>query len=305
MDDLPLPARPAGSLRRPTLPAPHSRRRAAYAEAAQKGRRIRGRLDLLQAFGRLRRLLRQAQHVERHNPAEDVERITQKIFPIVERRGVPPQPIPNLQQPGGERIRLLDPVILDIEDGTATRERPLGAEHHIELHAFDVYLDELDLGKLELVEGHHLDLLAALAPDRDTAEIAAAAVVDRRDFRAARAAPDRMRQGADIVELIEGDVAAQNLEDDTLRLECVDEAGGADELRHRKRMRTEIGADIKRHVARLKALAKQIDLAFGIFAILVEGAAHIGILAQIRHGAVAALPDRKPRIAGRPRVADL
>jgi len=33
-------------------------------------------------------------------------------------------------------------------------------------------LMNFDLGKLELVESHHLDLLAALAPDRDTAEIA-------------------------------------------------------------------------------------------------------------------------------------
>jgi len=120
-------------------------------------------------------------------------------------------------------------------------------------------LMNLTLGSFELVESHHLDLLAALAPIATPPKIAAAAVVDRRNFRAARAAPDRMRQGADIVELIEGDVAAQNLEDDTLRLECVDEAGGADELRHRKGVRTEIGADIERHVARRKALAKQID----------------------------------------------
>jgi hypothetical protein len=66
-----------------------------------------------------------------------------------------------------------------------------------------------------------------------------------------------------------------------------------------------ICADVDRDVARRKTLAKQIDLALGIFAIFAKGAAHIGVLAQIYHRAVATLPDRKPRIGRGPRVADV
>src|SRR5882724_5208738 len=87
-------------------------------------------------------LLGKAKHVRRNNIGENILLAASEIFRVEERRKVPPQSIPESLNHPDQRRRLFAPVVLDVEDGSATPYGIDGAGQDLGFHAFDVELEQ-------------------------------------------------------------------------------------------------------------------------------------------------------------------
>ena len=123
-------------------------------------------------------------------------------------------------------------------------------------------------------------------------------IVDEGDFQAAGCGAGAGVDGADVKGLVEGDVGAEDLENDALGLEGVDLARGADELGEMDGVGADVGADFNRDLPRREQLGENLGFELAIFAVEVERRADEFVSAQEHYFAVPAFLDFGERRGG-------
>ena len=220
--------------------------------------------------------------------AERVLRIVEIILRAVHRRLMAIDAIAERHKILRDRCLLIRLICLEINHRRKSADRRLCSLEHREFHPLHIDLDEVARLEMIRVDGHQGDFFSLLLAEQGDA----APVVDllRRELRhmerpglTADAAAIRI----DIRETVDGDIAAEQLIHEPLRLERVDLAARADEPREMHRMRTDIRPGLDDRIALVDQIIEEYRLAAGKLAVELDGLADVGIELVVNELAVA------------------
>ena len=154
----------------------------------------------------------------------------------------------------------IDTIVLDIHHRTEPRDEFAASLEHFRFHPLDVDFQEIGAVRLEIViEDDALDRAAFLElGDLDPAVVCFERIVDLRNQHCAMRRADCGVNAVDIRQVVERNVRAQHLEDQALRLECVDEAVCTDVFRKRNRVVADICTEVEDRTAGCAQLPEQL-----------------------------------------------
>jgi hypothetical protein len=260
-------------------------------------RRVRRRpLDAMHAegarFDRRGGAAMAAVEIQRNDAAEDVFRVAGEVLRIVKRRPVGVHFVAQRIEEFSQRVRLLRPVVFDVQNRLEAADRLDGALQNLALHAFDVDLHEVAGRQRQIVDAHDGHGIRRHAPivlrQVDGAEVLLAAIVGLgHSGLAGRGARGRL-VAHDMVEIVLHRVAAQRIVGDALRFEGHDFSRRADEPGQGHRVRADIGADVERRLPRLEQRAEDGDFTFRELAVQLERTADVGVVRLVDHQAITA-----------------